>query len=96
MYRLRPLAQKLCGEMADAVTGNKPGPKLPVVEWAQLLIKRSADRGLRPRNLVPLNNYLERCLNRRVLPQCNNVLRTLLPRAAQRGLIPRSIEAVPF
>ena len=95
-YRLRPLAQELCDEMAGSVTGNKPGPKLPILDWAMLLQRRMAARGFRPRNFPALHDYLARCLDRRVLPQANDILRSLLPNAAQRGLIPRSLEPVPF
>ena len=42
------------------------------------------------------NGYSECCLDRRILPQVNDVLRALTPKAAQRGLIPRSIQTIPF
>ena len=96
VYRLRPLAQEFCDEMADSVTGTIRGPKLPVLEWAQILHRRMTSRGFHPRNFAALNNYLDRCLDRRVIPQANDVLRRLLPKAAQRGLIPRSVQPVPF
>ena len=95
-YRLRPLVQDFCDEMADAVTGDKPGPVLPLMDWVQVLFRRMTGRGFRPHNLMALCGYLERCLDGRVLPQPNDVLRTLLPKAAQRGLVPRSLEPVPF
>ena len=96
VYRLRPLAQELCDEMAEAVTGPKPGPVLTLLEWIQTFLRRLIARGFRPLPFLALNGYLERCLDRRVLPQANDVLRALLPRAAQRGLIPRPIEPIPF
>ena len=96
VYRARSLALEFCDEMAAAVTGSKPGPERSLMEWAQLLLQRMADIGSRHRNLLPLHNYLERCLDRRTLPQVNDVLRSLMPKAAARGLIPRSIQPVPF
>ena len=96
VYRLRELAHEFCDEMTEAVTDSKPGPVLPVFDWAQILFKRMSGRGFRLKNFVTLYDYLERCLDRRILPHVNDVLRTLLPKAAERGLIPRSIEPVPF
>ena len=95
-YRLRSVALEFCDDMADAVTGERNGPKLPLDDWALLFMRRMSDRGFRPRGLPALLNYLSRCLDQRVLPQCNNVLRAILPTAARRGLIPRSIDPVPF
>ena len=96
VYRLRPLAQDFCDDMANAVTGDKPGPHLSLLEWTQVLFKRMTARGFRPRRLLVLHDYLKRCLEARVLPQANDVLRSLLPKAAERGLVPRSFQPVPF
>ena len=55
------------------------------------------ERGLRLQGLAHLSSYLERCLELRLLPQAAEILRELMPRAARRGLIPRSIEKpMPF
>ena len=96
VYRLRELAHEFCGEMTEAVTGSRPGPILPALNWTRILFKRMSDRGFRLKNFVTLYDYLKRCLHRRVLPQVNGVLRSLLPKAAERSLIPRSIKPVPF
>ena len=96
VYRCRPLAREFCDEMTDAVTGGKPGPGRSLLEWAQLLLKRMACRGLRLKSFLGLYLYLEKCLDRRILPQVNDLLRCLFPRAAGRGLIPRSTQTVPF
>ncbi len=96
VYRLRPLALDFCDDMTNAVTGSKPGPHLSLLEWTQVFFKRMTARGFRPRHLMALHDYLARCLESRVLPQANDVLRSLLPKAAQRGLIPRSLQPVPF
>ena len=95
-YRLRPLAQEFCDEMADSVTVNKDAPKLSLLEWTQVFAKRMISRGFRGQHLLDLHDYLKRCLDRRVLPQANDVLRRLLPKAEERGLIPRSRSPVSF
>ena len=98
VYRLQPLAQQFCDHMTNAVTGKKRGRPRSTGEWAQIFFKRAHERGLRLQNgLAHLSSYLERCLNRRHLPQASEILRELLPRAARRGLIPRAIgEPVSF
>ena len=98
VYRLQPVAQKFCDDMTNAVTGKKRGRRRSINEWAEIFFKRARERSLHPQQgLVHLSSYLERCLDRRVLPQAADLLRELLPRAARRGLIPRAIEKpVPF
>ena len=55
------------------------------------------ERGFRPRGILKVHDCLARCLDRDVLPQPNDILRSFLPRAAARGLIPRSpLEPVPL
>ena len=52
-----------------------------------------AKHGYGPRSLPAVQNYLTRCLQElHVIPQPREVLRALLPNAAARGLIPRTIE----
>ena len=92
VYRLWPLAQEFCDDLAAATTGDKPGPKLPVDQWARIFFQRVRERGFRLQGLAHLNSYLERCLDLRVLPRANEVLRALLPRAVRRGLVPRTTQ----
>ena len=98
VYRLQPVAQQFCDDMTNAVTGRKRGRRRSIDEWAEIFFKRVRERGLRPQQgQAHLGSYLERCLDLRVLPQASELLRELLPRAARRGLIPRSIEKpIPF
>ena len=98
VYRLQPVAQKFCDDMTNAVTGKKRGRRRSIDEWAEIFFRRARERGLRPQQgLAHLASYLERCLDRRALPQASEILRELLPRAARRGLIPRATEKpVPF
>ena len=96
VYRARPLALEFCDEMTAAVTGEKPGPKLSLMQWAKVLHNRLTERGLHVRASTGLYDYLKRCLDRRALPQLNDTLRSLFPKAAKRGLIPRSIQPVSF
>ena len=82
VYRLRPVAQQFCDDMANAVTGKKRGRRRSLDEWAEIFFKRVRERGLNPQQgLAHLSSYLERCLDRRVLPPASrNSART----AAQR------------
>ena len=92
VYRLRPVAQKFCDDMANAVTGKKRGRRRSINEWAEIFFRRVRERGLKLQGLAHLSNYLERCLDLRHLPQASELLRELLPRAARRGLIPHAVE----
>ncbi len=93
VYRLDKVTAEFCDEVADALINPKSGPVKDPFDWASVLFKRMAKRGHHARNLTALQNYLSRCLQeRRVLPQAREVLRALLPKAAERGLIPRTIE----
>ena len=96
LYRLRPVAADFCDEMAAAVTGDKRPPAKPLTDWGLLLIRRIQDRGYRPGDLGILLRYLETCVKRRVLPQANDVLRALFPKAAGRSLIPRTLKEIPY
>ena len=96
-YRLRPIAQQFCDDMTNAVTGKKRGRPRSIQEWGNIFFQRTQERGLRIIGRVHLDSYLNQCLERRVLPQVNEVLRALLPKAVRRGLIPRAVqEPVPF
>ena len=96
LYRLQPVAVEFCDEMAAAVAGDKRPPAKPLTPWGLLLIRRIQDRGYRPGDLGILLRYLETCVKRRVLPQANDVLRALFPKAAGRGLIPRTLQEIPY
>ena len=96
LYRARPLASDFCDEMTDAVSGENPGPVLRIEEWAKILYDRLTQRRIRVKGFAGLYLYLDNCLNRRVLPQVNGVLRGLFPDAARRGLIPRPLNPIPM
>ena len=96
LYRAAPLALELCDRMADAVTPGRPNPMLTCDDWAFNLFKRLRDRGVRVRSHHGLYDYLSGCLDKLLLPQLNEVLRSLFPKARDRGLIPRSRLEVPF
>ena len=97
VYRLRPVAQQLCNDMTNAVTGKKRGRPRFIQEWSGIFFKRTQERGLRIMDRARLNGYLDQCLDLRILPQVNGVLRALLPSAVRRGLIPHPVqETVPF
>ena len=96
VYRATPLALELCDEMTDAVTHGRRNPRLTCNDWAWNLFKRLRDRGIRVSSHVGLYDYLTDCLEKLVLPQLNDVLRSLFPKARERGLIPRSREKIRF
>ena len=97
IYRLRPHALDLCDEMTEAVTEPITSTPKSVMAWAFDFFRRLREHGLRLWDFIPLADYLDECLQRRVLPQVNDVLRSILPKAASKGLIPRYIgEPVPF
>ena len=96
LHRAAPLALELCDQMADAVTPGRPNPELSCDDWAFNLFRKLRDRGIRVRGHVRLSDYLNGCLRKLLLPQASDVLRSLFPKAADRGLIPRSRIEVPF
>ena len=96
LYRAAPLALELCDRMADAVTPGRPNPELACDDWAFNLFRKLRDQGIRVRGHVRLSDYLNGCLRKLLLPQVSDVLRSLFPKAADRGLIPRSRTEVPF
>ena len=96
LHRVAPLALELCDRMADAVTPGRPNPGLTCDDWAFNLFRKLRGQGIRVRGHVRLSDYLNGCLRKLLLPQVNDVLRSLFPKAADRGLIPRSRMEVPF
>ena len=101
VYRMRLVVLDYCNEMADTMPETKVPDKSPersllLLEWAQTLLKRLIERGFRVSNFLHFHNYLKGCLESRVLLQADEILRSLLPKAAERGLIPRSGKPVPF
>ena len=96
VYRATPLALELCDQMADAVTPGRPNPGLTCDDWALNLFKKLRDLGIWVKGHVRLGDYLNECLRKLLLPQLSDVLRSLFPKAAARGLIPRSRMEVPF
>ena len=93
LYRLGKVSSEFCDEVADALTNPKSGPVKDPFDWVSVLFKRMAKRGYGPRSLPAVQNYLSRCLQElHVIPQPREVLRALLPNAAARGLIPRTVE----
>ena len=96
VYRATPFALELCDQMADAVTPGKPKSNLSINRYALNLFNRLHDRGIRVTSHLRLSDYLADCLDKLLLPQVNDVLRSIFPKAAERGLIPRSRIEIPF
>ena len=87
----RIVADRFCKDMTNSVTGKKRGRRRTLHEWAEIYMRRARARDLNPQHgLENLTHYLERCLDFRILPQTNEILRELLPWANRRGLIPRT------
>ena len=96
VYRSRPFALELCDQMADAVTPGRPRSTMTCNDLAFSLFTRLRDRGIRVNSHLGLSNYLSDCLDKLFLPQVNDVLRSLFPKARDKGLIPPSRIEVPF
>ena len=60
------------------------------------LIRRVADAGFRVETFMVLVGETDRCRANRVLPQPNEILRCLLPKAAVFGLIPASPPEIAY
>ena len=96
VYRSRPFALELCDQMADAVTPGRPRSTMTCNDLAFSLFTRLRDRGIRVNSHLGLSNYLSDCPDKLFLPQVNDVLRSLFPKARDKGLIPPSRIEVPF
>ncbi len=82
--------------MADGLTPGRPNPGLSCEQRAWDLFQRLRDRGIPVESFARLTDYLSDCFEKMLLPQVNDVLRSLFPKARERGLIPPSRTEVPF
>ena len=73
VVRLRPLAQEFCVQWAVAQSRRQPSPE------SHPFISRVVDAGLRLPTFMAAHNYLNRCRSRNTLPDCDELLRSLLP-----------------
>ena len=92
LYKARDVAYEFCEEMEDVLTGRKEDPKRTSLAWAREVFMRMQKRRVRVTGYVGLSDYLERCRNRKVLPQFTEIMRSLFPKARDKGLIPRTHE----
>ena len=81
VVRLRPLLQELCRQWAIALSRRQPAPQY------HPFVSRIVRAGFRLPTFMPLHNLLNRHRGRNTLPDCDELLRCLLPWAATRGLI---------
>ena len=79
VVRLRPLAQEFCAHWAVAQSRCQPSPK------SHTFISRVVDAGLRLPTFMAAHNYLNRCRSRNTLPDCDQLLHSLLPWSATLG-----------
>ena len=96
VYCVRPFDLEHCGQIANTVRPGWPKPGLSCLDWARNLFNWMQDHGIRVRSYVDLSDYLEKCLEEQLLSHVNDVLRSLCPKAPERGLIPGSVRQVPF
>ena len=82
VVRLRPLAEEFCLRWTVAPSRRQPEPQ------SHLFISRVAQAGFRLPTFMAAHRYLERCRRQNSLPDCDELLRSLLPWAAARGLVP--------
>ncbi len=80
VVRLRPLAQEFCAQWDSALSGSQSLPE------AHSFIRRVAQAGFRLPTFMAAHRYLERCRRRNALPNCYELLRSLLPWSA--ALVP--------
>ncbi len=80
VVRLRPLAQEFCAQWDRALSGSRRPPE------SHSFIRRVAQAGFRLPTFMAAHRYLERCRRRNALPDCHELLRSLLPWSA--ALVP--------
>ena len=90
VFRAGTVADEYCDLWARLVSGNH----LPPDPFR--LLNEMTRRGFRRGAFAAAAGYLELCRTRRHLPHPNNILRSLFPRAALRGLIPHSPQPVAY
>ena len=85
VHRLRPIAQEYCNQWKAAVAREELPP------LSQTLRRRIIAAGYRLPTFPAMQHYLlSWCYREETLPDPNWILRTLLPQAARRALIPVS------
>ena len=83
VVRLRPLAQDFCDQWDSALSGSRPLPE------PHSFVRLVAQAGFRLPTFMAAHRYLERCRRQNSLPDCHELLRSLLPWSA--SLRPRRV-----
>ena len=90
-FKLRPFANEYCDQWEELVAEDKLPPD------PRRLFKKLPGQDFLRRYFPAVNNYLEDCRQARRLPHPNEILRFLIPKAIDRGLIPkRPAPTVPY
>ena len=76
VVRLRPLAQEFCAQWDSALSDSRPLPQ------SHSFIRRVAQAGFRLPTFMAAHRYLERCRRQNALPNCYELVRSLLPWSA--------------
>ena len=79
VVRLRPLARDFCVQWNVALSDHRPSPE------SRPFVRQVVDAGLRLPTFMAAHNYLKRCRSRNTLPDCDELLHTLLPWSAALG-----------
>ena len=80
VVRLRPLAQEFCAQWDRALSGSRPPPE------PHSFVSRVGQAGFRLPTFMAAHRYLDRCRRQNALPDCYELLRSLLPWSA--ALVP--------
>ena len=106
VVRLRPYAEQFCDSWAAAISDRQEPPpvsaqsSVPADPSAKSrpkpFMSRLTEAGFRLPTWMELHEYFDRCRENRIYPHPNDIVRTLLPRAAYLGLVPRSPDSIIY
>ena len=88
VVRLRRLAEEFCLQWTVARADRRPAPE------SHPFILRVVQAGFRLPTFMAAHNYLDRCRRQKTLPDCNALLRSLLPWSAALGPLDTPARAV--
>ncbi len=91
MIRLRRLAEEFCDDWDEAVSGDKPAPRHVLDAKISAFIPRIRKARFRLDTWMAMRKHLERCIDDKKRPEPRDVMGSLLPWAAKRGLLHASL-----
>ena len=90
VVRLRRLAQEYCVQWTVALADRRAAPE------SHAFVRRVVDAGFRLPTFMAVHNYLNGCRSRSAIPECDGLLRSLLPWSATLGLVETLPNAAPL